>query len=140
MADQIEGGCACGAIRYLCTGTPIASFNCHCRSCQRFSGSAFMSGVVVPADTFRLTRGEPTYYVRAGGSGGEISRGFCAKCGSPVTALLSRMPVLMGIAASSLDDPASHKPMFDMFTAEAQPWDHMDPNLPKFPGAPPLPQ
>src|ERR1044071_9446852 len=140
MADSFEGGCACGAIRYVCNGKPVASFNCHCRSCQRFTGSGFMSGLAVPADSFRLTTGEPTYYVRTGARGGEITRGFCSTCGSPFGARLSRMPTLIAIAAASLDDPSGHKPMVDMFTSEAQPWDHMDPNLPKFPAAPPMPQ
>ena len=140
MADTFEGGCACGAIRYVWSGTPVASFNCHCRSCQRFTGSAFMSGVVVSADGYRITRGEPRYYTRQGDSGGEISRGFCGACGSPVVGRLSRMPNVVAVPAASLDDPSWHKPMFDMFTSHAQPWDHMDPDLPKFPDAPPLPR
>lgn len=48
MSDSFEGGCACGSIRYVCTAKPVVSFNCHCRACQRFTGSAFMSGILVP--------------------------------------------------------------------------------------------
>ena len=137
MPDSFHGGCACGAIQYVCTGKIIASFNCHCRACQRYTGSAFMSGVVVPTDSFRFTSGEPTYYARQGDSGGEISRGFCATCGSPVIARLARLPHLIAIPAGSLNDPSWHKPMFDMFTSSAQPWDYMNPELPKFPEGPP---
>jgi hypothetical protein len=99
-----------------------------------------MSGIVVPTEIHRFTQGEPAYYTRQGDSGGEISRGFCAACGSPVIARLSRMPNVVAVPAASLDDPSGHKPMFDMFTSSAQPWDHMDPNLPKFAEAPPLPR
>jgi hypothetical protein len=137
MPDSFQGGCACGAIQYRCTAKPIVSFNCHCRACQRFTGSAFMSAIVVPASAFSVIRGEPIDYTRQGDSGGDISRGFCAVCGSPVVARFSRMPDLVGIPAASLDDPSWHKPTFDIFTSSAQPWDCMHPDLPKFSEAPP---
>ena len=132
MSDLFQGGCACGAIRYACAAKPIVSFNCHCRACQIFTGSAFISGILVPADAFKLTGGAPTYYTRRGDSGGEINRGFCAVCGSPVVANFSRVPHLIGIPAASLDDPSWHKPALDMYTSQAQPWDYMNPDLPKF--------
>jgi hypothetical protein len=136
MGESFKGGCACGAIQYVCTSKPIGAFNCHCRDCQRFTGSAFISGMLVPASEFELTRGEPTFYTRRGDSGFEIGRGFCAVCGSPVMARLSRMPDMIAIPAASLDDPSWHKPSVDMFTSSAQPWDYMNPALPKFPHGP----
>lgn len=96
-----------------------------------------MSGIVVPASAFSLTRSKPRYYTVKGDSGGDMRRGFCAACGSPVVARFSRMPDLVGIPAASLEDPSWHKPMFDMFTSSAQPWDTMHPDLPKFPAGPP---
>ena len=136
MSDSFRGGCACGAIQYECTAEPVFSFNCHCRACQRFTGSAFISGIAVPAAAFKLTRGEPRYYTTRGDSGGEISRGFCANCGSPVVGRPRRMPDLIAIPAASLDDPSWHKPAVDVFVSSAQPWDYMNPDLPKFPQGP----
>lgn len=136
MSESIQGGCACGAIRYDCAAKPVASFNCHCRACQRFTGSAYISGVVVPTTAFRLLQGEPTYYKAHGDSGGEISRGFCARCGSPVVARFSNRPEVVAIPAASFDDPSRHKPEVDIYTSSAQPWDYMNPDLPKFPQAP----
>ena len=95
-----------------------------------------MSGIVVPAPAFRLTRGEPAYYTSKADSGGEISRGFCASCGSPIVTRFSRMPNIVGIPAASLDDPSWHKPAMDIHIASAQPWDYMNPELPKFATAP----
>jgi hypothetical protein len=132
MTDTFRGGCACGAIQYECTTEPVFSFNCHCRACQRFTGSAFISGIAVPATAFKLMPGEPKYYTTRGDSGGEIGRGFCANCGSPVVARPTRMPDMIAIPAASLEDPSWHKPAVDVFTASAQPWDYMNPNLPKF--------
>ena len=48
------------------------------------------------------------------------------------------MPELAMITAGSLDDPSQYKPTMDIFTASAQPWDHMNPTLPKFPKMPPM--
>jgi hypothetical protein len=43
----------------------------------------------------------------------------------------------MALLAASLDDPSIFKPAMDIFASSAQPWDHMNPALPKFPGMPP---
>ncbi|MBI3783610.1 MAG: GFA family protein [Deltaproteobacteria bacterium] len=125
------GGCACGAIRYECTAEPIMALNCHCRDCQRASGSAYASGLFVPADAVKITRGEPRYHRTTAESGNVNGRGFCVDCGSPVLAKQSAFPIYV-IYASSLDDPSGHKPTMEIYTASAQPWDYMDPALPKF--------
>jgi len=130
MQIPFAGGCACGAIRYECTAEPIMALNCHCRDCQRASGSAYASGIFVPAAGVTV-RGEPTYHVTTSDSGNIASRGFCPRCGSPVLAKQSQWPAFI-IYASSLDDPSWHRPAMDIFTASAQPWDHMDSSLPKY--------
>jgi len=134
MAAPFTGGCACGAVRYECTADPLGSINCHCRDCQRASGTAYASILRVPAASFRVTKGEARFYSTTADSGNTVSRGFCAECGSPLFSRLSGMPDIVGVRAGSLDDPSWHRPAMDIFTASAQPWDCMNPDLPKFPG------
>jgi len=62
MLTSFTGGCACGAIRYEVTAEPIVMFNCHCRDCQRATGTAFSAVVYVPAKAFKITKGSPRYY------------------------------------------------------------------------------
>src|SRR5262249_486103 len=62
MPASFSGGCACGAVRYECTGEPLFALNCHCRDCQRESGSAFAAVLGVPRAAFRLTRGSPKHF------------------------------------------------------------------------------
>ncbi len=127
-----EGGCACGAVRYECSGPPIAMLNCHCRDCQRAGGAACSPTVVVPRSALRLIAGEPRTYKRSGESGSVASRSFCAECGSPLYAFSSARPEFVGVRAASLDDPAWFRPSADVWTASAQPWDVMDPELARF--------
>jgi hypothetical protein len=54
MTAPFTGGCACGAVRYECTAEPLGSINCHCRDCQRASGTAYASVLRVPAASFRV--------------------------------------------------------------------------------------
>jgi hypothetical protein len=132
MAMTFEGGCACGSIRYECSADAPESINCHCRDCQRASGTAYASALVVPAASLKLTKGQPKFYSVTADSGHISCRGFCADCGSPVLAKVVELPTLMVIQAASLDDPTRHRPTVDLFASSAQPWDFMDPALPKF--------
>jgi hypothetical protein len=129
-----NGGCACGAIRYECSVEPVRMVQCHCRDCQRFTGSAFVAAAIVPMDALKLSQGTPRYYRTSSSRGANfyVHRGFCAECGSPVVTKFDSGPHLIGIHAASLDDPGWFRPVFNMWTSDAQPWDCMDTSLPKF--------
>ncbi|NJK52383.1 MAG: GFA family protein [Leptolyngbyaceae cyanobacterium SU_3_3] len=130
MKTPFTGGCLCGAIRYECSAEPVVMGNCHCRDCQRATGTAFAAGMLVPRNAVTI-RGDVKYYDVVGDSGGIVSRGFCPICGSR---LFSKPPIpeLIGIMAGSLDDPSGFQPGMDLYTASAQLWDYMNPDLPKY--------
>lgn len=135
MKLPLTGGCMCGAVRYECSAEPIMMGNCHCRDCQKATGSAFISGFLVPRNAVAIA-GDVKYYETTGDSGSTISRGFCPICGSrlfgrPVTS------DFIGIMAVSLDDPSWFRPAMDLYTSSAQPWTCMNPELPKFAKMPP---
>lgn len=130
MKVPFTGGCLCGNIRYECSAEPLYMGNCHCRDCQRATGSAFAAAMLVPRNAVTIV-GEVKYHEVTGDSGSLVGRGFCPNCGSR---LFSKppMPELFGIMAGSLDDPSGFQPKVDCYTASAQPWDYMNPDLPKF--------
>lgn len=127
--SPLTGGCACGAIRYRITAEPGFSFHCQCRQCQRSSGTGHASLLVVPQASITV-EGEPRYFDQAADDGATVSRGFCARCGSPVLGRTTGHPGSVLVAAASLDDPARFRPQRVVFHASAQPWDHVDPDLP----------
>ena len=109
-------------------------FKCHCRDCQQVTGGGFAPAILVPTDAFRLTRGQLRYQFTSSASGGKHKRGFCSECGSRMTGgeFDERPTGFVGVTAGSLDDPSWFQPQMDIFVSDAQPWDQMDPAIPKF--------
>ncbi len=135
MATKFTGGCLCGKVRYEATADPIFMGNCHCRDCQKATGSAYEAAVGIPAATLKVT-GNVKYHDMKADSGNTVSRGFCPDCGARLIGKSNSMPDLAIITAGSLDDPKQYQPAMDVYVSSAQPWDHMNPALPKFPKMP----
>jgi hypothetical protein len=126
-----SGACACEAVRYECSTSPITMVNCHCRDCQRASGSAYSPTIVVPTANVRVVRGAPRYHEITVANGNTARRAFCAECGSPLFASSSAHPEMTGIRAGSLDDPSWFRAERDVWTGSAQPWDILSPGTVK---------
>lgn len=133
MKLPITGGCVCGAVRYEITAEPLLMLKCHCRDCQRVTGGPYVPAVVVPYRAFRVRQGEIRRFATESENGGRNLRGFCPACGSRLTGAEDAERGVIGVVASSLDDPGIFRPKFDMYVEDAQPWDPMDSSTPKFP-------
>ncbi len=131
MIEKYSGSCLCGEVKYTCFGEPVFSGNCHCRDCQKSSGSAFVPALLFPEHAVKIL-GKPTYFERTGDSGKKFSRGFCSHCGSTIFGLFEAMPKVIGIRAGSLENPNVYEPKMDFFTDSANHWDYMNQTLPKF--------
>jgi hypothetical protein len=131
MKLPMTGGCVCGQVRYECDAGPLMMLKCHCRDCQRVSGGAYAAAIIVPLKAFRITKGTLQHYGTPSLKGGHNLRGFCPKCGSRLTGAENPEGGIIGILASSLDEPDWFKPTMDIFVSEAQPWDIMNESLPK---------
>ena len=131
MDTALSGGCACGAVRYACTAEPMFALNCHCRDCQRETGSAYAPILAVPSAAFAVTHGSPAYFDVTADSGYVTRRAFCARCGSTLFGEPGSRTDMVTIRAGNLDDPSIFRPTRNVFVASAQPWDHMDPALPR---------
>jgi hypothetical protein len=131
------GGCLCGAVRYECSGEAVFSLLCHCRDCQRQSGSGYIAAMRVPSASFRIVKGTPILYRAKADSGNEITRAFCGTCGGALYVQVSTRPDIIGLRVTTLDDPSGFRPDANIFVKSAQPWDHMDPAVPQYETYPP---
>jgi hypothetical protein len=127
-----SGGCLCGTVRYETLGEPIWVGHCHCRSCQKHSGSAFTTGVMFRASDLVWDKSKPEVYKSSPG----VERGFCPTCGSTLTfARLDRDEVT--VLAGSLDNPNVISPSEHIFTEEQCIWLRLDDGLPSHSRFPP---
>ena len=117
----VAGGCLCGRVRYTVEGEPNFAAVCHCRSCQRYTGSAFEPLMVFPSEAVKV-QGDLSTYDDKADSGKFVHRRFCPNCGSGVMAVADAMPGVTMVLAGSLDEPAFFKPSVEIFCASAQPW------------------
>lgn len=120
--ERVSGGCACGAVRYETSGTFAFSFQCHCRECQRATGTGHAPAFAIGADKTRLT-GPVKYYGHVSDTGAPTNTGFCPECGSPIVSITERFPERFYFLFATLDDPSCFEPEFAVFADLSPPWD-----------------
>lgn len=136
---MLEGGCYCGFVRYRITSNPMFVNCCHCRDCQKLSGSAFAINAMIEADHVEVTsKGRPTTL------GDTEKAARCPNCGTMLWAThrLFGDPILF-LRAGTLDESEGLEPDAHFFISRKHPWVVIPPDVPAFaelPGAdePPL--
>jgi hypothetical protein len=136
MAGPYRGGCACGAARYEFAAEPMAMNDCQCRQCQKDSGTGHASFLTFVGVTPAVS-GEIRCFEVTGDGGTVKSRVFCPTCGTHLYIAFPKMPDVFAVRAGTLDEPARYTPQFVIWTAAAQPWDHIDPAVTRFDRMPP---
>src|SRR6266478_1489657 len=89
---NLEGGCACRTIRYKLTHSPLIVHACHCRDCQRLTGSAFVVNIWIEKKFVEPGPVAPKSFRLAGGSGKHNDVFFCETCGRPYGAVMTLFP------------------------------------------------
>ena len=129
--SQLTGACLRGALRYSTSAEPVISGVCHCRDCQRFTGSAFAALVAVPKEALAIT-GTMKTFTSPGGSGKPVLRHFCSDCGSSVAVESGSAPGRVVLNIGTLDDPQSVTPALEIFCDDALPWVRMTGDMQRF--------
>jgi hypothetical protein len=106
----LTGGCQCGAVRYALLASPERIGICHCRMCQKAVGGPFFAWAAVDRSDLVWTRGAPAQFA----SSSAADRGFCARCGTPLTFRYVQRPGHIDVSLGSLDDPAAVTPSIVM--------------------------
>jgi hypothetical protein len=131
--SNLEGGCACGHVRYRLTDMPMFVHCCHCRCCQTETGSAFVLNALIESDRVELLQGapEPLLTPTESGKGQQVWR--CPDCR---VALWSNyggaVDVLRFVRIGTLDTPAALPPDVHIFTRSRLPWVRLPEDVPAF--------
>ena len=133
LEPTYDGGCACRHVRYRMTSRPLFVHCCHCRWCQRETGSAFVLNAMIEADRVRLLHGD----VEIVDTPSESGRGQrIARCPQCRVALWSNYggggDAIRFVRVGTLDEPDRLPPDVHIFTASKQPWVVLPPGTPAF--------
>lgn len=128
----LDGGCACGAVRYRLKTGPMFVHCCHCRDCQRQVGSAFVINALIETDRIEVLSGElaPSRMPTESGRPHDVYR--CTACGTALWADYGGRPALRFVRATTLDDRAALSPDVHIFTRSKLPWVRLPDEVPAF--------
>ena len=132
MADRLEGGCACGAVRYRLGSAPMFVHCCHCRDCQRQTGSAFVLNALIESDRVTLLSGEPVPVTVPTDSGRPHEIFRCPQCQTALWSDYGRRGVLRFLRVGTLDDASALPPDVHIYTRSKLPWIALPAGVPAF--------
>ena len=121
MSGNLDGGCACGAVRFRLTSDPLFIHCCHCLNCQRQTGSAFVINLLIEADRVELLAGDPQPVDVPRDDGSKQTIWRCPTCQVAVFSQYTR-PQVRFVRGGTLDDPAAVAPDVHIFTRSKLPW------------------
>lgn len=120
-----EGGCTCGHVRYKVLSAPMIVHCCHCRWCQRQTGTAFALNALIEADRVQILSGEVEELLLNSPSGQGQTIARCPKCRIAVWSnyyMSGLRERIRFIRVGTLDNPDLMPPDVHIFTADKQPW------------------
>jgi hypothetical protein len=127
----LTGSCLCGGVRFEVTEPPLSASYCHCRRCQRRTGTAASAQARVAPGSVRIVAGEEL--VRTYEPPDGFGKSFCSACGG---ALWSRHPgdgEIWSVRLGAFDEDPGVRPSYRQFVAYAAPWEEIpDDGLPRF--------
>ncbi len=132
MTEVLEGGCACGAVRYRLTSSPMFVHCCHCLDCQRQTGSAFVLNALIEADRIETLLGTPEPITVPTDSGHPHDIYRCPHCRTAVWSDYGRRKVLLFVRTGTLDDPSALKPDVHIYVRSKLPWIELPADTPAY--------
>lgn len=132
MTESLEGGCACGAVRYRLTSAPMFVHCCHCLDCQRQTGSAFVLNALIETDRVVMLSGSPVAVPVPTDSGSPHDIYRCPKCQTALWSDYGRRAKLRFVRVGTLDRPSAIQPDIHIYTRSKQPWITLPKDKPAF--------
>lgn len=136
MSDAVPlpltGGCVCERVRFEISDPLLGALYCHCKRCQRRTGSAFAVTALTAPGSFKVVSG--TESVRSWDPDDGWTKSFCGECGGHLFTTNPENPDLIAIRMGALDGDPGIRPAAHQFTDYAASWEPIpDDGLPRFP-------
>lgn len=126
MSDRHEGGCQCGAIRYVVNAALPAAYACHCGECKKQSASAFSMSVPMAYGDLTVT-GNPQVFETTAHSGKRKYNFFCGDCGTRLWHSGSNPPTAITLKVGTLDQSSHIVPLGHLWVSKKQAGITLDP-------------
>jgi hypothetical protein len=129
--EALTGGCLCGEVRFVVTEVPRGLVYCHCKRCQRRTGSAFAVAAVTPPGSVAVTAGREQIQTFVPAAG--FDKQFCARCASQLFTVDPANGEVWAVRFGTFDDPPALPVLGHQFVAYAAPWHPLpDDGAPRF--------
>jgi hypothetical protein len=132
MNTTLEGGCACGQLRYRLASKPMIVHCCHCRDCQRQTGSAFVLNALIETDRVEKLAGKTEAVVVPSGGGRQQIIHRCPNCEIAVWSHYGGFLNLSFVRVGTLDEPSALPPDVHIYTRSKLPWVALPAGAPAF--------
>jgi hypothetical protein len=132
MNPTLEGGCACGKMRYRLASQPMIVHCCHCRDCQRQTGSAFVLNALIETDRVEKLEGETKAVAVPTDSGRPHEIHRCPSCETAVWSHYGGRRAIAFVRVGALDEPSALPPDVHIYTRSKLPWVALPAGVPAF--------
>jgi hypothetical protein len=132
----LTGRCLCGTVQFSVAEPPIVAGYCHCRRCQRRTGTAASPQARLAPGSLEVTAGADfvTEYLAETGN----PKYFCSACGGALWSRRRDDREAVFVRLGAFDGDPGVRPSFRQFVAFAAPWESLpDDGLERFPDARP---
>ncbi|CAG1002179.1 S-(hydroxymethyl)glutathione synthase [Burkholderiales bacterium] len=119
-AGEARGSCHCGAVRFVARFPSRFVAHCHCASCRRAHGAAFVTWAGFPSAQVDVVEGRDALAAHESSAG--TRRLFCGRCGTKLLFMSERWPGETHVALAAFDEPVDRPPTGHVFWDEHVPW------------------
>lgn len=130
--SNLDGGCACGAVRYRLATLPMFVHCCHCRDCQRQTGSAFVINALIETNRVVLLTGDLHSIAMPTDSGRPHQIFRCARCQTAMWSQYGGAATVRFVRVGTLDDPAAIAPDVHIYIRSKLSWVTLPEGVPSF--------
>lgn len=124
MTKKYSGKCLCGEVTYTAVGQPVVVAQCHCEECRRLSGTGHTIGAMFVSDAVTVS-GKLNEFEYSSDKGSQVTKAFCAKCGSPIYGKNTRIQDHLTLSLGTMDDATDLKVEVVIFERDKPHWDEL---------------